>query len=59
MNCYRGRTYCPYYETCRHKNVCDRPLTPEVRKAAENAELPISQYAERPCCHVEYKETEE
>ena len=58
MNCYKGKTFCQYYQTCRHKNVCDRPLTEDIRKAAEDFGLPIAQWTAPPECYIEYEEKE-
>lgn len=53
MICYRDRTYCPYWETCRDAGPCSRKLTEDVKKAAEDLGLPICQFAEKPHCYRE------
>lgn len=60
MICYRDMTFCPFYTDCANASDCHRPLTPEVREAADkwwnNANdhgAPIAQYTQKPWCHKE------
>jgi len=56
MICYRDTTFCRYYRDCALAETCHRPLTPEVRAAAEEwwgePGAPIAEFAEQPGCHV-------
>ena len=54
MICYRDRIYCPFYETCRDGDTCERALTPLVVGQAQEwmDNPPISQYTEKPECYV-------
>ena len=55
MICYRDMTFCPFYEDCKQRVQCARPLTPEVIADAVNwwgtADFPVSVFAEKPSCH--------
>ncbi len=55
MISYKDRTFCPFYEDCNRAKECHRPLTPEVKQAAEewwgSPEAPIAMYLEKPDCH--------
>jgi hypothetical protein len=51
MMCYRDRTYCDFYRDCADGAVCGRALTPGVQKLAEDAEMWISRYTDRPSCY--------
>jgi hypothetical protein len=52
MICYMDRTFCPFYEGCvKAHTICSRPLTPEVRAAAEKFGLPVSVFSQRPDCY--------
>ena len=58
MICYKDMTFCTFYEDCKHKENCRRPLTDAVREGAkkwmgENA--PICQFSEKPNCWEESK----
>ena len=58
MICYKDMTFCTFYEDCQNRGTCHRPLTPEVRAAAERwmpGTAPICQYSEQPECHVMMK----
>jgi len=46
-------TFCSFYEDCLNKADCRRPLTQEVKQAAEEwmNDAPIAQFAEKPSCH--------
>lgn len=54
MICYKDMTFCSYYKKCNDAKNCDRKLTPEVIKAAEEwmKDPPICQFAEKPTCFV-------
>ena len=55
MICYRDMTFCTYYEGCKHVDTCSRPLTPEVKKAAEEwwggSDGPIAVFLNQPLCY--------
>ena len=57
MMCYRDMTFCRFYEDCKHKDNCARPLTPEVLAAAQEwwspctGGAPIAQFSTKPNCH--------
>jgi hypothetical protein len=53
MMCYKDMTFCPFFGNCAKRDTCHRPLTTEVVIAAEKLGLPVSQFAEKPECHVE------
>ena len=55
MICYRDRTFCPFYETCKEGKRCSRSLTPRVKEHAEELGLPVCQYANKPECHKKKK----
>ena len=69
MMCYRDITFCPFWEDCASAVKCSRPLTEQVKKAADkwwNSNLeegdepegaPICVFSEKPDCHV-LKQTE-
>lgn len=53
---YKDMTFCTFYEDCRDKNECHRPLTPLVKLNAKKwwgpkGEAIIAQFAEKPHCH--------
>lgn len=52
---YRDMTFCPFYEDCRDKNDCHRPLTSAVKERAEHwwgkPDAPIVQFSDKPSCH--------
>ena len=54
---YKNMTFCPFYLDCTKKDVCDRPLTPEVKIQADmwwgEADAPICVYMEKPDCWSE------
>lgn len=50
MICYRDMTFCTFYLDCRKADTCHRPLTPDVRRAAEEFGLPTAVFAEQPVC---------
>lgn len=58
MICYRDKWFCTFYNDCASAKNCDRPLTPEVKRAAdkwwgkEEGEAPISILTDKPECHV-------
>jgi len=54
---YKGKTFCPFYETCDKRNECGCALTPAVEAAAANwwgsDDAPISMFGEKPECHTD------
>jgi len=52
MICYRDRVYCSYHAICNKGWVCDRALTDKIRRLAVKADLPISQFIDKPHCFV-------
>lgn len=53
MLCYKDRTYCPFYTTCKHGMTCPDALTDAVVSAATSAKLYVSQLLHRPECYKE------
>lgn len=67
MMCFEDRTFCTYYETCTHGDVCSKALTAVVKEqAAEwarsfllNGEqkdklvIPIMIFTDKPDCYAE------
>lgn len=60
MICYKDMTFCTFYHGCSRANVCERPLTPDVAKAAEEwwvwasptgQRAPISIFLTKPSCY--------
>lgn len=55
MICYRDMTFCPFYSDCAKAKDCHRPLTPEVKAAADKwwgkEGAPIARWAAKPECH--------
>ena len=54
---YKDMTFCTFYEDCAKAKKCHRPLTEEVRIAAnrwwnDTSEPPIAVFAEKPDCHI-------
>jgi hypothetical protein len=60
MICYRDRTFCQYYETCKNGKECDRSLTTKVIDDAEqwwgSKDAPICVFGEKPDCFEEKNE---
>jgi hypothetical protein len=54
MLCYRDRIFCTFFEGCRDKNTCSRPLTEAVQKSARDwwggEGVPIATFSDRPSC---------
>lgn len=57
MRCYKDKTWCPYYKTCKHGKTCLRALTPKIIKEAitwwGSDEAPVSVYLNKPECYNE------
>ena len=57
MICYRDMTFCTFWEECSRSEECHRPLTKEVREAAEKwwggPDYPICCFVEVPDCFEE------
>lgn len=58
MMCFRDMTFCTYFQDCKNAGDCPRPLTDDVREAAQKwaytigAEIvPIATWTEKPDCH--------
>lgn len=53
MSCYKDKTFCPFYKTCKDGAGCDRALTEEVKAAAERwmKDAPICMFADKPDCY--------
>lgn len=57
MICYRDQTFCSFYDTCKQGGICVRALTPEIREAAKQKKLPLSQFVDPPEeCYEEIEE---
>lgn len=59
---FKDRTWCDFYQECKHGNYCNRALTPEVREAAANwwgsAGAPIAMFIRNPECFKDVYEVE-
>ena len=54
---YRDMTFCTFHTSCANGKVCERALTDDVRKGAEewwgrNGDPPISVFLKKPQCWV-------
>lgn len=48
MLCYLDRTFCPFYNECKHGDVCPRALTEDVEERAMKMNLPIAKLMDKP-----------
>lgn len=67
MICYRDMTFCSYYTLCKKWKTCDRALTPEVLKEANewwksfkfsegiSPGVPIARFGNIPNCMEPFK----
>ncbi len=51
MLCYKGLTFCSFYESCVVGKRCERALTQDIIDRSKINALPISQFVVRPECH--------
>lgn len=57
MICYKDRTWCDFHVECTKGSTCDRALTQEVRKAADewwgkgSGGAPIALFVAPPNCY--------
>jgi len=60
MICYMDRTYCTFGLLCKSSSTCDRVLTEEITKSADEwwgkEGAPICVFAEFPECFVRFFE---
>lgn len=61
MLCFRGMTFCTYWEDCRDSETCHRKFD-DVQKAAARKwwggdDQPICTYVDRPRCFVDKNQT--
>lgn len=56
MICYRDMTFCPFYDSCKNGDICDRAYTQSVKDAAMtwwgNDAPPVCLYTDKPDCMV-------
>jgi len=50
MLCYRDRTFCAHYSRCIDGVKCESALTPEVKAASEQENLPVAVFFDKPTC---------
>lgn len=50
MECYRDITFCGFYHECRSGSFCDRALTDDIKRDANNCGLPICSWMDKPKC---------
>lgn len=53
MICYKDRTFCPFYKTCKSGNDCERALTDQIIAEAVRFDMLISRFSEKPECYIE------
>lgn len=53
MLCYKDKTFCIYYKSCKDGKKCERSLTDERIKEAQEERLYISSFIEKPVCYKE------
>lgn len=54
MLCYRDRTYCSFYKTCKEGTTCNRALTPKVIDEAKAFGLLVAEWwPDKPDCWTE------
>ena len=62
MICFRDMTFCEHWLDCALAPNCRRPLTDEVKQAADRwwgkPGAPIAVWTEKPKCHVPIASTE-
>ncbi len=51
---FQDKTFCPYYTDCENGIDCERALHYGVYEAANKAGQPVSAYAARPLCFVDW-----
>ena len=53
MFCFKDKTFCSFWGTCKDGKECHRALTPEVEEAAERwmKDAPICLFCEEPDCY--------
>lgn len=56
MLCYKDKTFCPYFKSCKHGSNCDRALTDEVLDKIEESGLYYAQFGSEPECYEENEE---
>ena len=54
VECYKDSTYCGFYLICKRGHGCSRALTPDVKKAANEAGELICQYKTFPDCFIRF-----
>jgi len=58
MTCYKDRTWCTFYSTCKKNTICERVLLPSVEAAAIDSGLPVRTFAAPPACHTDFNKGE-
>jgi hypothetical protein len=53
MVVYRDMTFCSFHEHCKDGKTCQRAMTDEVMKKANEIGLPICRFTNKPDCFVE------
>lgn len=47
---YKDMTFCKFYKECKNGDSCRRALTDEVVRKADELELMISRFVNKPKC---------
>lgn len=63
MLCYKDKTFCSYWTSCKNGYYCDRALTEQVKQDAitwwGNENAPLSTFSKCPECFVQWSENDE
>lgn len=53
MICYKDKTFCNFWVTCKQANDCDRKSTKEIEENSIKKGLPLSLFTDKPNCYEE------
>ena len=53
MMCYKDMTFCTFYQKCTDASKCGRALTDRVKLAAQQFNMPVSIFGDKPDCYIE------
>lgn len=53
---YKDKTFCPFFDECHFGKNCHRALTNEIWKRAQQVDLPIAQFVDKPDCFLDKRD---
>lgn len=50
MLCYKDKTFCKFFKTCKNENMCKRKATDDIFEKTKKVGFPVCYFLDKPKC---------